>query len=114
MKKTEGARTEKLDLALRYVIFGGEHLQSVNSEALVWAARGRSAAADQHVQNTSRTVHVNLRRGMREDAERVVSPIGEPIPDLVLSILDPNLEPVPPGVPGELCVRRGRHCPPDI
>ncbi|MBX7224162.1 MAG: amino acid adenylation domain-containing protein, partial [Blastocatellia bacterium] len=55
---------------------------------------------------TETTVFVTYRPIRKEDLDisRVGSPIGIPIPDLAVSIVDANLEPVPVGVWGELCV----------
>ena len=53
---------------------------------------------------TETTVHVTYRPITSADCKRDSSPIGRPIPDLQLYVLDANLEPVPPGAPGELFV----------
>src|SRR6202011_1538193 len=53
---------------------------------------------------TETTVHVTYRPLRAADAEHDGSPIGRPIPDLQLYLLDGKLNPVPAGVPGELFV----------
>src|SRR2546428_906256 len=53
---------------------------------------------------TETTVHVTCRPVRAADLERAASPIGRPIPDLRLFILDGRMEPVPYGVPGEIYV----------
>src|SRR5207244_2548082 len=53
---------------------------------------------------TETTVHVTYRPLVAADFDADVSPIGQPIPDLQLSLLDSHLNPVPAGVPGELFV----------
>ncbi|HEU0077087.1 MAG TPA: condensation domain-containing protein, partial [Longimicrobiaceae bacterium] len=54
---------------------------------------------------TETTVHVTFREVTRADvAEGTRSPVGEALDDLALHLLDAEGEPVPPGVPGELCV----------
>ncbi|MBX7224381.1 MAG: AMP-binding protein, partial [Blastocatellia bacterium] len=114
-------------LALRYVIFGGEALEVAKLrpwfEELAhcrdaeFAQRFRgekpsdlspqSSVLSPRLINmygiTETTVHVTYREITAEDLEaaRVGSPIGVPIPDLAVSIVDANLEPVPVGVWGE-------------
>jgi amino acid adenylation domain-containing protein len=92
------------ELSLRYVIFGGEALDT----------RALKPWYERHPDNaptlvnmygiTETTVHVTYRPLERGDSETLASPIGEPIPDLSLYLLDQNLEPVPIGVAGELHV----------
>jgi len=54
---------------------------------------------------TETTVHVTYRVIRLADLNcGCGSPIGVPIPDLKLYLLDESLEPVPFGVPGEICV----------
>jgi amino acid adenylation domain-containing protein len=91
-------------LRLRHVVFGGEAL---DPRALApWIDRHGDARP--RLVNmygiTETTVHVTFRELTRGDLERGGSPIGVPIPDLSLHLLDPHLQPVPPGVPGEICV----------
>ncbi len=92
------------ELKLRYVIFGGEALEPATLRP--WYAR--YADCRPQLVNmygiTETTVHVTYRPLTCADAERAGSPIGGPIPDLELYILDHHGEPVPIGVPGELCV----------
>ena len=53
---------------------------------------------------TETTVHVTYRPITASDCDRDSSPIGQPIPDLQVFVLDSRLDPVPPGAPGELYV----------
>jgi amino acid adenylation domain-containing protein len=101
---SEAAQRNELPLALRYVIFGGEALHP--SELTPWFER-HGDRAPQLVNMygiTETTVHVTYRPLTAADASRAFSPIGEPIPDLYLQVLDPHQEPSPVGVPGELYV----------
>lgn len=93
------------ELALRYVVLGGEPLDV--GRLREWFAR--HADDSPRVINmygiTETTVHVTY---MPLDAERAAlcgpSVIGQQIPDLGVSVLDQHLEPVPPMVAGELYV----------
>jgi amino acid adenylation domain-containing protein len=91
-------------LRLRHVVFGGEAL---DPQALrPWMERhGDERPRLVNMYGiTETTVHVTYRVITRADLERGGSPIGVPIPDLSLYVLDSRLEPVPPGVPGEIFV----------
>lgn len=92
-------------LALRYVIFGGEALELGRLEH--WYAR-HSEYAPLLVNMygiTETTVHVSYKPLDRHIASlRANSLIGRAIPDLRVYVLDDNLQPVPPGVTGELYV----------
>jgi amino acid adenylation domain-containing protein len=95
------------NLALRYVIFGGEAL---DFKALrPWFARHGDAKP--RLVNmygiTETTVHVTFRPLSVADLEVSGSLIGKPLPDLKLYLLDLNREPVPIGVTGELYVGGG-------
>ncbi|MFK0146612.1 amino acid adenylation domain-containing protein [Streptomyces griseus] len=93
------------DLALRYVVFGGEALEL--GRLADWYTR--------HPENaptlvnmygiTETTVHVSYLALDRETAARAISStIGGNIPDLRVYVLDDRLQPVPPGVTGEMYV----------
>ncbi|RFT61531.1 amino acid adenylation domain-containing protein, partial [Bacillus clarus] len=93
------------NLALRYVIFGGEALDLASLKP--WYERH----GDQHplLVNmygiTETTVHVTYRPLSWEDVRNPQgSIIGIPIPDLSVYVLDQNLKPVPDGVSGEMYV----------
>jgi amino acid adenylation domain-containing protein len=96
------ARAQRL--ALRYVIFGGEALRPATLRA--WFERMPEDAP--RLVNmygiTETTVHVTYRPLRARDCEQDASPIGVPIPDLGLYVLDPHGRPVPLGVAGELYV----------
>ncbi|MGP4021368.1 amino acid adenylation domain-containing protein [Saccharopolyspora sp. 5N708] len=92
------------ELALRYVIFGGEALELSRLDD--WYARHpRSPKLINMYGITETTVHVSYVELDRElVARRDGSLIGRGIPDLRVYLLDGQLEPVPPGVVGELYV----------
>ncbi len=95
------------ELALRYVVFGGEALDLAALRPFI----------DRHGEDhpvlvnmygiTETTVHVTYHHIRRADCDRPGSVIGVPIPDLRLRVLDRRLRPVPIGIPGELLVGGG-------
>lgn len=92
-------------LALRTVVFGGEAL---NLESLrPWIDRfGDERPRLVNMYGiTETTVHVTYRPIRRADLEKSgVSPIGVPIPDLEVLLLDETLAPVADGTVGEIFV----------
>ena len=91
------------DLALRYVIFGGEALDMASLRP--WYARhgDQKPLLVNMYGITETTVHVTYRPLSLNDTTGG-SVIGRPIPDLQLYILDQHRQPVPIGVPGEMYV----------
>ncbi|MDX3187115.1 amino acid adenylation domain-containing protein [Streptomyces sp. MN03-5084-2B] len=90
--------------ALRTVIFGGEALEP--RRLADWYGR-RSGAGPLLVNMygiTETTVHVTYRELGEDAVTHDGSPIGVPLPDLRVFVLDRGLRPVPAGVPGELYV----------
>ena len=105
LMQCEAARPlDAAPLALRWVIFGGEALE-LQSLAPWFERHGEAPPRLVNMYGiTETTVHVTFRPLARHDTERAGSAIGVPIPDLRVWLLDRALEPVPIGVPGELCV----------
>jgi acyl-coenzyme A synthetase/AMP-(fatty) acid ligase/acyl carrier protein len=93
-------------LDLRLVIFGGEALNV--AELRPWLERhGEEQPRLVNMYGiTETTVHVTYRPVRMADVDGATgaSPIGRPIPDLQIYILDAGLEPVPAGIAGELYV----------
>ncbi|HEY3869745.1 MAG TPA: amino acid adenylation domain-containing protein [Actinocrinis sp.] len=109
------------DLALRYVVFGGEALDL--NRLADWYARHDSAAPVlvNMYGITETTVHVTRIDLDEQSAARYrgASVIGRTIPGLRAYVLDANLKPTPTGVTGELYVAgyglaRGYHGRPDL
>ncbi len=86
---------------LRLLIFGGEALDPASLEPWFERHGDKRPRLVNMYGITETTVHVTCRPLSRGERRSV---IGEPIPDLSLSVLDRNLLPVPIGVPGELVV----------
>jgi len=93
------------DLALRAVVFGGEKLEV--SELRPWADRfGLDRIALVNMYGiTETTVHTTYRRLTERDLDAPAgSPVGRPLDDLRIVLLDGDGRLVPLGVPGEICV----------
>jgi acyl carrier protein len=101
-EETTGSRAE---LALRFVIFGGEALEIQSLKP--WFER-HGEVRPQLVNMygiTETTVHVTYRALTMSDVNKSTgSIIGKPMPDLQVYVLDPKQQPVPVGIPGELYV----------
>lgn len=89
---------------LRYVIFGGEQLDPKRLEA--WFDRyGEEQPGLVNMYGiTETTVHVTHHRVTRADAGAPLSPIGLPLADLAIYLLDAHLHLVPDGAIGEIFV----------
>ncbi|RSZ55173.1 amino acid adenylation domain-containing protein, partial [Massilia atriviolacea] len=90
---------------LRWVVFGGEALETASLQP--WYRRPCNAATTlvNMYGITETTVHVTYRALTASDAQAGMgSPVGRPIPDLQVYILDALRQPVPVGVAGELYV----------
>ena len=92
----------KLDLQVRYVIFGGEalHPQIVKD----WKATYGNCKMINMYGITETTVHVTYKEITEKEIESNQSNIGVPIPTLGCVILDDSQKLVPTGVQGELYV----------
>ncbi|MFC4534155.1 amino acid adenylation domain-containing protein [Sphaerisporangium dianthi] len=101
----DARRREPSPFRLRRVVFGGERL---DVEVLrPWVARYGDEKPElvNMYGITETTVHVTYRRVFERDLDHPeVSPIGVPIPDLGLHLLDAGRRPVPDGVAAELYV----------
>ena len=96
--------TGKKELALRYVIFGGEALELQSLRPWFERHGDQKPAVGEHVWHAPETtVHVTYRPLSKDDLDSG-SVIGVPIPDLQVYILDGQQQPVPIGVPGEMYV----------
>ncbi|HWI65917.1 MAG TPA: amino acid adenylation domain-containing protein, partial [Symbiobacteriaceae bacterium] len=93
------------DLALRYVIFGGEALELQSLRPWFEQHGDRTPRLINMYGITETTVHVTYRPITLADLDQGLgSVIGCPIPDLQVYVLDVNRQFLPPGVPGEMYV----------
>ncbi|HXT39727.1 MAG TPA: amino acid adenylation domain-containing protein, partial [Candidatus Angelobacter sp.] len=91
------------ELALRFVIFGGEALELHSLKPWFERHGDRQPFLVNMYGITETTVHVTYRALAGHDVPSG-SVIGTPIPDLQVYILDPHGRPVPIGVTGEMYV----------
>ncbi len=95
----------KLDQHLRYVVFGGDKL---DPQKLAEWAEIYSPEKVQLINMfgiTETTVHVTYHRITQDDIiNKAVSPIGRPIPETTVYVLNDHQKPVPVGIVGEMYV----------
>jgi amino acid adenylation domain-containing protein len=94
---------EAPELALRYIILGGEALELRQLRPWFEAHGDERPRVVNMYGITETTVHVTCRPLSAKDLS-AGSVIGAPIPDLQIYILDDRLQPVPIGSPGEMYV----------
>lgn len=87
---------------LRYVIFGGEGLNYTKLKKIKQTFPEIMFINMYGITET--TVHVTYKEVTFADIKKGFSNIGTPIPTLTTYIFDENLQPVPIGVEGEMCV----------
>ena len=98
-------RVTEDDLSLRYVIFGGEELKTVDLRPWYEGHDDNRPLLVNMYGITETTAHVTYRALSSSNIDPGTwSGIGRPIPDLSLHILDSHMRPVPVGVPGEIYV----------
>ncbi|PRG57035.1 amino acid adenylation domain-containing protein [Burkholderia gladioli] len=88
---------------LRHVVFGGEALEVGMLRPWYEDARNHDCRLVNMYGITETTVHVTY-WPLSAEGSGTPAGIGRPIPDLSVHVLDANLNPVPIGVAGELCV----------
>ncbi|WP_169218415.1 non-ribosomal peptide synthetase [Brasilonema sp. UFV-L1] len=84
-------------LAMRYILTGGDKLHQYPSDLLPLLVVNNYGPTENTVVTTSGLVVANGR-------EHISPPIGRPIANTQVYILDSHLQPVPIGVPGELYI----------
>src|SRR5581483_5700962 len=90
---------------LRVVIFGGEALEVAALKPWIEAPSNQQTRLVNGYGPTETTVFATFRPLERADAQQAgVSPIGRPLRDSRIYLLDGGLEPVPQGVVGELYI----------
>ncbi|WP_420891201.1 amino acid adenylation domain-containing protein [Mycobacterium riyadhense] len=90
-------------LRLEAVVFGGEALEPQRLRDWLTNHQERPRLINMYG-ITETTVHATFREIVEHDARSAVSPIGVPLSNLGLFVLDNGLRSVPPGVVGELYI----------
>ncbi|MCP5047212.1 MAG: amino acid adenylation domain-containing protein [bacterium] len=90
------------DLSVRYVIFGGEALKP--SKLKQWNQRYPKTKLINMFGITETTVHVTYKEITSHEIDFNISNIGTPIPTLSVFVSGRELELLPIGIAGELCV----------
>jgi amino acid adenylation domain-containing protein len=103
-KQLVQASAKNTELALRYVIFGGEALELQSLQPWFELYGDEKPRLINMYGITETTVHVTYREITQADISNRSSVIGQPIPDLSFYILDQNLELSPVGVAGEVYI----------
>ncbi|MCJ8272278.1 MAG: non-ribosomal peptide synthetase, partial [Psychrosphaera sp.] len=93
---------ETTNLALRYVIFGGDALHP--GKLFDWHQRYPNIKLINMYGITETTVHVTYKQVTSKEIEQDISNIGKPIATLSTCVLDANQKLVPVNVAGELCI----------
>ncbi len=88
--------------SLRYIIFGGEALHPAHLK--IWHEKYPDVKLINMYGITETTIHVTYKEITDYEIKKDISNIGKPIPSLEVYILDQNLNILPIGVPGEICV----------
>ncbi|WP_186093896.1 non-ribosomal peptide synthetase [Burkholderia gladioli] len=104
LDKADAQAQPALPLALRHLVFGGEALHPRDLAGWISRHGDRQPALDNMYGITEITVHATLRRMRADDMELDVSPIGEPLGDLAIRLVDPYGHEVPDGATGEILV----------
>ncbi len=98
----EDEKSDKADLCIRYVIFGGEALKPGMLKGFYQKYSITKLINMYGITET--TIHVTYREITEEDINLNISNIGKAIPTLTTYIMNKNKKILPIGVPGELCV----------
>lgn len=98
----EEVRSTAADLALRYVIFGGEALSPARLQQ--WNQKYPYVTLVNMFGITETTVHVTYKAIGEYEIANDISNVGKPIPTLCVYVLDSNMQFLPAGTVGELYV----------
>ena len=90
------------NLCIRYIVFGGEALKP--NLIKDWHTKYPKTKLINMYGITETTVHVTYKELSEKDLESSSSNIGTPIPTLHVIVVDKNLNLLPFGVEGEMCV----------
>ena len=98
----ESLKQSQVDIALRYIIFGGEALYPIQLKA--WKELYPNVKLINMYGITETTVHVTFKEITEREIQKNVCNVGIPISTTTTYIMDSQLRLLPVGVPGEICV----------
>ncbi|HEX2927041.1 MAG TPA: amino acid adenylation domain-containing protein [Ruminiclostridium sp.] len=101
----EEQKYEDSKLKLRYVIFGGEALKPAKLKDFY--RRHREVRLINMYGITETTVHATYKEITEEEIGSNISNIGKPLPTLWAYVADTNMQLLPAGIAGELCIGGG-------
>ncbi|WP_066501702.1 non-ribosomal peptide synthetase [Abyssisolibacter fermentans] len=93
---------DERNLSLRYVIFGGEKLSPYKLKK--WKEKYHNTRLINMYGITEITVHGTFKEINDNEIANNISNIGKPLPNVCTYVMDNDLNILPIGVPGELCV----------
>lgn len=93
---------ESIDLALRYVIFGGEALKPVKLKD--WREKYQNVKLINMYGITETTIHATFKEITEQEIDTNLSNVGRPLPSTTGYIMDEFHNLLPIGVPGELYI----------
>lgn len=105
IEEEEASNEHKLGQHLRYIIFGGDKLDPQKLQPWTKHYSLNEVKLINMYGITETTVHVSYYELTEDDIKNAgVSPIGRPLPETTIYILNDNLQPVPFGIVGEMYV----------
>jgi len=108
---------ETFPRSVRLIVVGGEKLRSDRVET--WRQKIGNRARIQNLYGPTETTVASTACDVLERHPDGLTPIGRPLPNVYVRILDSSLRQVPAGIPGEICiggpgVARGYRGNPDL
>ncbi|WP_455796515.1 amino acid adenylation domain-containing protein [Clostridium butyricum] len=101
----EEMKEKEKNLSINYIVFGGESLNPTRLRE--WKEKYPDTKLINMYGITETTVHVTYKEITGDEIKENRNNVGKPIPSLKVYIMDSNMNLVPKGVRGEICVAGG-------